>query len=122
MDPQTNNPEITALTAITKMASTANPAAGFGIDFYVGESMPLIKQIRDAVESGDLKQPFTVQDLKIWIKKMNIVKDDGSEYAEASINAILSNSDTKNVPTTNKNVKTMNSMTNNGGNRAYWFE
>jgi len=84
--------------------------------------MPLIKQMRDAVESGDLKQPFTVQDLKIWIKKMNIVKDDGSEYAEASINAILSNSDTKNVPTTNKNIKVMNSMTNDGDNRAYWFE
>ena len=39
MDPQKKNPAIAALTAITKMASTANPAAGFGVGFYVGESM-----------------------------------------------------------------------------------
>ena len=45
MDPQTNNPAIAALTAITKMASTANPAAGFGVDFYVGESMQKIEKV-----------------------------------------------------------------------------
>lgn len=53
--------------------------------------MPLIKQIRDATDSGDLHQPFTVQDIKAWMKKMNIVKDDSAEYAKASIDAILSN-------------------------------
>ena len=45
MDPQTKNPAIAALTAITKMASTANPAAGFGVDFYVGESMQKIEKV-----------------------------------------------------------------------------
>jgi len=45
MDPQTKNPAIAALTAITKMASTANPAAGFGVDFYGGESMQKIEKV-----------------------------------------------------------------------------
>ncbi len=84
--------------------------------------MPLIKQIRNAIDSGDLQQPFTVQDLKFWIKRMNVVKDNGEEYAEASINAILSNSDTRNVPTSNKNIKMLKSKINFEGNRAYWFE
>ena len=44
MDPQTKNPAIAALTAITKMASTANPAAGVGVGFYVEESMQNIKK------------------------------------------------------------------------------
>ena len=45
MDPQTKNPAIAALTAITKMASTANHAAGFGVGFYVGESMQKIEKV-----------------------------------------------------------------------------
>lgn len=83
--------------------------------------MPLIKQIHEAVQSGNLRQPFTVQDLKQWIKKNKIVKDDGEEYAESSINAILSNSDTKNIPTTNKNIKTLKSKVNEAGKNEYWF-
>ena len=71
--------------------------------------MPLIKQIHDAVESGDLEQPFTTQDLKQWMRTNKIVKDDGEEYAESSINAILSNSDTKNVPTSKKKKKKLKS-------------
>ncbi|MGR6796684.1 hypothetical protein ACU6VJ_02080 [Sphaerotilus sulfidivorans] len=42
MDPQTKNPAIAALTAITKMASTANPAAGLWIIFYGAGSMQKI--------------------------------------------------------------------------------
>ena len=45
MDPQTKNPAIAALTAITKMASTSDPAAGFGVDFYGGESMRKIEKV-----------------------------------------------------------------------------
>lgn len=84
-------------------------------------AMPLIKQIHDAVENGDLDQPFTTQDLKQWMKKNKIVKDDGEEYAESSINAILSNSDTKNVPTTNKNIKKLKSRINDNGKHEFWF-
>lgn len=83
--------------------------------------MPLIKQIHEAAENGSLKQPFTVQDLKQWIEINNIVKDDGEEYAESSIDAILSNSDTKNTPTTNKNIKILKSRVNEEGKNEYWF-
>ncbi|SCZ86536.1 hypothetical protein [Nitrosomonas mobilis] len=38
--------------------------------------MPLIKQIYEAVENGSLSQPFTVQDVKQWMKKHQIVKDE----------------------------------------------
>jgi len=51
--------------------------------------MPLIKQIYEAAENGSLSQIFTAQDLKQWMKKYQIVKDDGDEYAESSIDAIL---------------------------------
>jgi len=64
--------------------------------------MPLIEKIFAATQSGDLLQPFTVDHLKDWMTKMQIVKDDGNPYAQSSIDAILSNSDTKNIPTSNK--------------------
>lgn len=83
--------------------------------------MPLIKQIYEAAENGSLRQPFTVQDLKQWMKEHQIVKDDGDEYAESSIDAILSSSDTKNTPTTNKNVKVLKSRINKDGKHEYWF-
>lgn len=83
--------------------------------------MPLIKQIYDATKSGDLVEPFTVQDLKNWVARSKIVKDDGTNYAVSSINAILSNSDTKNTPTTNKNTKVLKSKIDKRGDYVYWF-
>jgi len=83
--------------------------------------MPLIKQIYEATEKGVLPQPFNVQDLKQWMKEYQIVKDDGEEYAESSINAILSNSDEKNSPTTNLNIKVLQSQINKDGKHEYWF-
>ena len=83
--------------------------------------MPLIKQIHEATKNGHLSEPFTVQDVKDWIKKKKIVKDDGEKYAESSINAILSNSDVKNRPTSNKNIKLLKSRKNKKGKREYWF-
>jgi len=83
--------------------------------------MPLVKQIYKATKNGDLIQPFTAQDLKQWIIKNKIVKDDGEIYAESSINAILSNSDAKNTPTTNRNIKLLESRVNEKGNHEYWF-
>jgi hypothetical protein len=83
--------------------------------------MPLIKQIYEATENGCLIQPFSVQDLKQWIKESQIVKDNGDEYAESSINAILSNSDTKNTPTTNNNIKLLKSKINEEGKYEYWL-
>lgn len=40
--------------------------------------MPLIEKIFVATQSGDLPQPFTVDYLKDWIAKMQIVKNDGN--------------------------------------------
>lgn len=83
--------------------------------------MPLIKQIYQATQSGELLQPFTTEQLKSWMSTTGIVKDDGSNYAQASIDAILSNSDTANSPTTNKNRKTLSSTINTLGNKQYQF-
>jgi hypothetical protein len=83
--------------------------------------MPLIKQIHEATNNGDLPQPFTVQDLKQWIGQNEIVKDNGEEYAESSIDALLSNSDVKNNPTTNKNIKLLKSEINEKGKVEYRF-
>ena len=65
--------------------------------------MPLIKQIYEATVNGYLVEPFTFQDLTRWMKENKIVKDDGEQYAVKSIESILSNSDIKNRPTSNKN-------------------
>jgi len=83
--------------------------------------MPLITQIHNAVNSGALQEPFTTQDLKNWIASQSIVKDDGEPYAEASIDAILSNSDARNNPTSNKNSKMLSSRLNSEGDKEYWF-
>ena len=83
--------------------------------------MPLIEKIFAATQSGDLIQPFTVNQLKGWMTIMQIVKDDGNPYAQSSIDAILSNSNTKNIPTSNKNRKVLLGSINNGGKYEYWF-
>ena len=83
--------------------------------------MPLIDKIFEASETGDLPHPFTVEDLKSWMAAKNIVKDDGEPYASSSIEAILSNSDTKNIPTSNNNRKVLQSRILAGGLHEYWF-
>lgn len=83
--------------------------------------MSLIKKIHEAVQKGQLPETFTVENLKSWIKVMKIMKDDGKEYAAASIDAILSNSDIKNDPTSNLNTKILKSRLNNNGKNEYFF-
>lgn len=82
--------------------------------------MSLIEKIFTATQSGELPEPFTVDNLKDWMTKMKIVKDDGNPYAQSSIDAILSNSDMKNSPTSNKNRKVLQSIIN-GGKHEYRF-
>ena len=84
--------------------------------------MSLIEQIFKATQSGLLNEPFTTEDIKKWIKNSNIVKNDGSQYAEASINAILSNSDVANNPTTNKNKKCLKSNVDKSGKKLIAFK
>ena len=84
--------------------------------------MPLIQKIHEATMTGQLIQPFTTHDLKRWMDVNKITKDDGEKYAGASIDAILSNSDTKNKPTSNENIKILKSRLNNHGIKEYWFD
>jgi hypothetical protein len=84
--------------------------------------MSLIKQIHRAIQAGELREPITTADVKKWVKTYGIVKDDGEEYAESSINAILSNSDLKNRPTTNLNPKMLQSAKNDNGAKEYWYD
>ena len=84
--------------------------------------MPLIDKIFVATQSGELPTSFTVERLKDWMIKMEVVKDDGNPYAHSSINAILSNSDVKNNPTTNKNFKVLRSSINGDGKQEYFFD
>jgi hypothetical protein len=83
--------------------------------------MTLIGQIMDATQGGILVEPFTVEELKSWIIKESIVQANGNPYANSSINAILSNSDVKNDPTTNNNKKILNSHVNSNDKREYSF-
>ena len=83
--------------------------------------MPLIKQIREAVDDGSLTAPFTVNDLRQWISDRKILKDDGGKYRASSIGAILSNSDIKNRKTTNQHAKVLHSRERSDGLREYWF-
>jgi hypothetical protein len=83
--------------------------------------MSLIEKVFSAAKSGALRQPFTTAHLKEWIQQADIKKDDGTEYADASINAILSNSDFGNLPTTNRNKKALVSQTAEDGTKSYRF-
>ena len=83
--------------------------------------MPLIVQIHNAVRSGDLAEPFTLNHLREWMSARDIVKDDGKAYKASSIKSILSNSDIKNRVTTNRNVKCLRSKTREDGVREYWM-
>ncbi|WP_415227162.1 hypothetical protein [Psychromonas sp.] len=83
--------------------------------------MPLIKQIREAVNSGDLSHAFTTQDIILWVSVNNITKDDGDQYVESSITSILSNSSVRNTQSSNQNVKVLGRSENAEGKAEYWF-
>ncbi|HPS31424.1 MAG TPA: hypothetical protein PLZ43_14310 [bacterium] len=83
--------------------------------------MSLIEQIRNAVKIGDIQEPFSTEDIEIWADNKKITKSDGRKYAESSIRSILSNSDNKNMPTTNKNKKCLKSKIVNG-KKVYSFD
>jgi hypothetical protein len=83
--------------------------------------MPLIKQIREAVDSGALNHTFTTQDIVLWVNENNITKDNGEQFAESSITSQLSNSSVKNVESSNRNVKVLGCRDNAEGKAEYWF-
>ena len=87
----------------------------------IRNNMPLIKQIREAVNSGALNHVFTTQDIKLWVSVNNITKDDGEQFAEPSITSILSNSSVKNAQSSNQNKKVLGCRENAERKAEYWF-
>lgn len=82
--------------------------------------MPLIEQARHACDVGDLPRQFTPAEFKRWIRQAGITKRDGTDYAESSINALLSNSDIANKGSTNRNKKVLQSV-EQGGQKYFSF-
>jgi len=83
--------------------------------------LSLIAKIFEAARLGVLTEPFTVEQMKAWMMREGIHKDNGDEYTQSSIDAILANSDLKNKPTTNRNRKVLKSSLNQEGKKYYWF-
>jgi hypothetical protein len=66
----------------------------------------LNEKIYDAVQLGELAEPFKTQQLKNWIEEFKVFNDKSNKkYAKSSINSVLSNADKKNEPTSNGNKK-----------------
>lgn len=83
--------------------------------------MTLITKIINAMKFKQLPRVVTTAQVKQWVVAKSIVNDDGDLYTKASIEAILSNSDVKNNPTTNTNKKMLASRLNESGKKEYWF-
>lgn len=79
-------------------------------------ALPLIEQARLAIKKGTLPSEFTPAQFKEWVSQEEITKPDGKFYAEASINALLSNSDIANLGSKNLNNKVLKSVKKNGQN------
>lgn len=60
----------------------------------------LINQIEQQVKIGKLDTPFTTS----MVKELGIKKDDGTDYADSSINSILSNSSRSDSSNLNREV------------------
>jgi hypothetical protein len=84
--------------------------------------MSLISKIYQAVIDQDLAQQFSTRDIRQWIIDKKIRKKDGSEYAESSIRSIGANSNLKNQPTSNKNIKLLQSKIIDGSVYYYFPE
>ncbi|WP_295446363.1 hypothetical protein [uncultured Thiodictyon sp.] len=82
--------------------------------------MSLIEQILQALESGDLTQPLTTEQIKLWVAAHNIKKSDGAAYADNTLESILSNSDEANSEST-LNQKPLFSRINAEGKKEYWL-
>jgi hypothetical protein len=83
--------------------------------------MSLTEKIREATKSGELAEVFTTEEMKKWFKNSGVVKSDGTPYADASVEAVLSNADISNSPTSNLNKKMLKSRVNLAGKKEYWF-
>ena len=85
------------------------------------QGMSLIEKIYEAVQRGELLQSCPAEEMKNWFENSGTVKPDGTPYAAASVEAVLSNADISNQPTTNANRKLLKSRVNTAGKKQYWF-
>jgi len=81
--------------------------------------MSLLKQIENAVKNGKLNKIFTTQDIKVWIDKNKIKKDDGSDYSESTIGSQLSTCFENSSST--RSDKGLNRTKNKDGKFEYFF-
>jgi hypothetical protein len=82
---------------------------------------PLIDRARHAWDKGTLPHDFTPAEFKYWVRQNSITKPDGTAYAEASLHALLSNSDEKNLGSTNLNKKVLRSSKGKDGHKRFTF-
>ena len=82
----------------------------------------LIVLIRDAVDDGVIKEPFTPRDIDNWIINNNIRKPDGSTYSRGYANTLLSQSYIRTRNKTNTNWKCLDRRKNDKGRFEYWFD
>lgn len=81
----------------------------------------LIKQIHDAVKTGVIEEPFTVQDIQWWMEEKDIRKEDGTKYSKGYPASLLSDSVKKKKKTKNRNSKWLKQRKNENGKFEYWF-
>lgn len=81
----------------------------------------LIDKVKKGVLKGEIRQPFTTKDLKEWMEKYNVKKENGEGYSSSSIESLLSNTSIHNKDTSNLNDKMLCSRINKNGKQEYWF-
>ena len=81
----------------------------------------LIHLIHIAVKAGDIKEPFTAQDIERWMKQNDIRKPNGDKYSDGYPASLLSDSVKKKKKTKNRTSKWLKQGKNENGICEYWF-
>lgn len=83
----------------------------------------LILKILFATRNGEIEEPFTTADMKKWVNRTGVKNDETEKpYAKKSLDSILSNSDMKNIGSSNENSKILKSKMRGSRIKEYWFE
>jgi hypothetical protein len=84
-------------------------------------SKPLIKQLHDGVDAGDITEPMTAHSLPEWMSACNIKKGDGEKYINFNAGSFLSDSYIGKKNETNRNSIWLDRRKNKDGVYEYWF-
>ena len=84
-------------------------------------SFALIKRAQEAVNDGDMNEPFTVKIFESWMAEYNIRKEDGTKYKDGYVATLLSNSYVMKKNTTSRNSLWLDRRMNQDGVFEYWF-